>query len=795
MASNSNSLLEQVKQGNPQAISTLLNNKLSNKGIKIKVSVKKNSLRILFQSNESLNQGKFVNLVHKIIDKLEKHPWDIVRVYGQQIGEEVPDWVQEIKLDISSNKSVEELAKQGNINAISSMISQTIKSEELSVKVSIKDQELRIMLEAQELPDQEKMTSQIQKIIQELQIPKIETIQLYGKEKSEDFPDWHQEIKLEKQNKVSSDQHQESGNTERIKEIDEIALSNEIYKILQTRTHEALNYRLNSEEDKPVKKLVKDFITDLEVDLRDDLEKISKEVIYITQLFNLNLEEEKVKSIISNCKENYFTQVKLVIKELDNMSDEVLQLDISEDEDVLKNIWETFSWAESNYAVGIGTAVGTFIAPGIGSFIGGAIGGWLGGQQKEENIQKVVENYQNARNKLFQAWNQFLGKIYQNLKNTLQDNYAINLLSYETIEQALDYYDQANEYLDDEEKLQDSIPLYDQAIQLNPRILGAWNNKGIALNKLGRYQEAVEVLYQGLKVDETADVIFANLGDAFQGLGNNDQAIQNYDQCLALNADNYLAWMGKADSLSNLGSYHEAIQIWENLSTLYPEAFICFYEKASCLAAVGNSDQAIEALKKAVNINPDSTQKLIKENHNFDDIREGENFKILMESSVGIDYTSLKRFLNNKQWKEADQETARLIAQLVEKTNDYKAVEQNTLLNLPQVDMNTIDQLWLDSSNHWFGFSVQKKIYEESYSDRNKFGEKTGWRCWRFRDNDGFWSWRENFEFDYNFDTAPQGHLPSSLWAGEDGFFENRRDRLITIFPKLVNQAKVYPDS
>ncbi|NBD19038.1 MAG: tetratricopeptide repeat protein [Cyanobacteria bacterium] len=785
MAGDSNLLLKEVKQGNPQAIATLLNNKLSDKGIKAKVSVKKDSLRILFQSNRSLSQDKFVNLVHKIVEKIEKYPWNIIKIYGQKIGEEVPDWVQEIKLGISSNQSVEELAKQGDINAISSIISQTIKLEELSVKVSIKDQVLKIMLEAQELPDQEKMTSQIQKIIQELQIANIQIIQLYGKETSEDFPDWHQEIKLEKQDKVSSNQSQESAETESIKDIDEIALSNEIYKILQNRAYEALNYRLDSEDDKPVKKLVKDFITDLEVDLRDDLEKISKEVIDLSEFFNLNLEEEQVKSIISNCREAHFSQVKLAIKELDYMSDEVIQLDISEDEDVLKNIWEAFSWAEGNYAVGIGTVVGSFIAPGIGTMIGGAIGGWLGGQQKEENIQRVVENYQNARNKLFQVWNQFLGIVYENLKKTLQETYNIDLLTYERIEQALDYYTQANECLDNEEKIQDSIPLYDKAIQLNPKILGAWNNKGIALNQLGRYQEAVEVLNQGLKIDETADIIFANLGDAFQGLGDDHKAIQAYDQCVALSSDNHLAWMGKADSLYNLRNYNEAIQIWEKLIILHPEAFICFYKKASCLAAIGNSNQAIEALKQAVNINADATQQLIKENHDFDDMQEREDFKILMESSLGIDYASLKRFLNNKQWKEADQETARLIAQLVEKTNDYKAVEQNTLRNLPQVDINTIDQLWLDNSDHWFGFSVQKKIYEDSSLDRNQFGVKTGWR---FHDDNGTWYWRGNFNFDYNFDTAPQGHLPSSLWAGEDGFFENRRDRLITIFSHLLEK-------
>ena len=33
---------------------------------------------------------------------------------------------------------------------------------------------------------------------------------------------------------------------------------------------------------------------------------------------------------------------------------------------------------------------------------------------------------------------------------------------------------------------------YNQAIQLNPKNDNAWNNKGIALDNLGKYSEAVE---------------------------------------------------------------------------------------------------------------------------------------------------------------------------------------------------------------------------------------------------------------------------------------------------------------
>ena len=36
---------------------------------------------------------------------------------------------------------------------------------------------------------------------------------------------------------------------------------------------------------------------------------------------------------------------------------------------------------------------------------------------------------------------------------------------------------------------------YDHALQLNPNFDAAWNNKGSALNSLGRHQEALEAYF------------------------------------------------------------------------------------------------------------------------------------------------------------------------------------------------------------------------------------------------------------------------------------------------------------
>ena len=103
-------------------------------------------------------------------------------------------------------------------------------------------------------------------------------------------------------------------------------------------------------------------------------------------------------------------------------------------------------------------------------------------------------------------------------------------------------------------------------------------------------------------------------------------------------------------------------------------------------------------------------------------------------SDKNVDYTKLRDFLANGEWKEADIETARCMLKVAGREEQgYLDVED--IENFPCTDLRTIDQLWVKYSNGKFGFSVQKKIYQElggtkEYNRKvwEDFGEKVGWR-------------------------------------------------------------------
>jgi hypothetical protein len=100
-------------------------------------------------------------------------------------------------------------------------------------------------------------------------------------------------------------------------------------------------------------------------------------------------------------------------------------------------------------------------------------------------------------------------------------------------------------------------------------------------------------------------------------------------------------------------------------------------------------------------------------------------------------YQKLEELLKAQQWREADEETYRLMITAVGKEGG-RFFKREELLNFPCEELLAIDGLWVNYSNGHFGFSVQKQIYVECGGELDgnypgeevweRFGDRVGWR-------------------------------------------------------------------
>ena len=135
-------------------------------------------------------------------------------------------------------------------------------------------------------------------------------------------------------------------------------------------------------------------------------------------------------------------------------------------------------------------------------------------------------------------------------------------------------------------------------------------------------------------------------------------------------------------------------------------------------------------------------------------------------SAVGIDYINLRSLLAAKKWREADEETLRVMLKVAGREKE-RWLNTESIEKFPCEDLRTIDQLWVKYSNGRFGFSVQKRIYQSlggtsQYDSEvwQKFGDKVGWR------KNNQWLYYKDLTFS---EKAVQAHLPRYVGKGVGG--------------------------
>ncbi|MBE9038039.1 hypothetical protein [aff. Roholtiella sp. LEGE 12411] len=93
--------LELAKQGDTQAIASLINRHLQPKGITATVVLGDACLQVMLESAQVMNQQALITFVRKGITGLDAAFIERVEVYAYQTGDEFPVWSQEFNLGVT----------------------------------------------------------------------------------------------------------------------------------------------------------------------------------------------------------------------------------------------------------------------------------------------------------------------------------------------------------------------------------------------------------------------------------------------------------------------------------------------------------------------------------------------------------------------------------------------------------------------------------------------------------------------------------------------------------------------
>ena len=143
---------------------------------------------------------------------------------------------------------------------------------------------------------------------------------------------------------------------------------------------------------------------------------------------------------------------------------------------------------------------------------------------------------------------------------------------------------------------------------------------------------------------------------------------------------------------------------------------------------------------------------------------------LLMLLSDVYRYGKLRDLLAEGKWKEADQQTTKIMLEIAGK-GSQDVFTPEAVKTFPCNTIRVIDQLWRKYSNDRFGFSVQLRIYQslggnmdtliaQNMKFLHSLGERIGWRKNK--------KWIEYDHFDFSV-PPPVGAFPGEWWHSPYG--------------------------
>jgi tetratricopeptide (TPR) repeat protein len=251
--------------------------------------------------------------------------------------------------------------------------------------------------------------------------------------------------------------------------------------------------------------------------------------------------------------------------------------------------------------------------------IGVATFGYIKGQNQNfavscDQISKLIQGIYSAQaGKQISEWNLTPAEVSCAIGVDLYRKGEYNLSIYYSEEAirldpqyALAWYSKGIA-LNSMEKYDEAIKAFDEAIRLEPILYGgaeAWVGKGYALDGLGKYNEAIEAYDKAINLDQNFSSAWNNKAYALEKLGNYQEAITASDKAIEIDPQNKEAWNNKCKALNGLGKFFESIKICDLAIQMDEQNAGAWGNKGIALHALGQDNEAINCFEKVIEIDP-----------------------------------------------------------------------------------------------------------------------------------------------------------------------------------------------
>lgn len=169
-------------------------------------------------------------------------------------------------------------------------------------------------------------------------------------------------------------------------------------------------------------------------------------------------------------------------------------------------------------------------------------------------------------------------------------------------------------------RYQEALDIIDSALKIKPDSPTEWSNRGFVLSALGRNEEALEAFEKALSLDPESPKILTSKGIVYFRMGLSEKALETFDRALATEPKQASDWACKLPRFSFFSRNKAPIMRPDNAET--------WYWKGNVLLELGEKEKALEAYKTALESDPEHLNSLLSGGSLLCEISEyGEAFK------------------------------------------------------------------------------------------------------------------------------------------------------------------------
>ncbi|HEY9849775.1 MAG TPA: CHAT domain-containing protein [Leptolyngbyaceae cyanobacterium] len=135
-----------------------------------------------------------------------------------------------------------------------------------------------------------------------------------------------------------------------------------------------------------------------------------------------------------------------------------------------------------------------------------------------------------------------------------------------------------------------------------------WFNRGINEYEAGNLNDALPCFRRAIEIEPSFSYAWNGLANALRDLGQYEQAIEAYQRAIVIEPNFSYAWNGLANALTNLGQYEQAIAACKKVIQIDPNLYQAHHNLGNALRNLQRYEEAIASYDRAINLKNDYYQ-------------------------------------------------------------------------------------------------------------------------------------------------------------------------------------------